>query len=317
MTFAETVLLGCNDVFTDFGGWKVGQLEGPGTLTFRNGASLAASWSSGKLDRNRSVFRRQLTDSVLELELAGGDSLASAQAMLADQITKEVAQQLKNDDALSSGNGYAELVGPESCRIWHDGKQLRGGDRTLNESGLQLVDERIQIGQRIPFVDPAVNHRIFEVEKIKPTDTLGHLADQLQAQDVQPVAHFFSMRTVPGRHSLRLTGVSDGQENYRHRTRSRSSSIDEQDTLDKYGLSTSSRVRAFISDATIEDDYVWTTTLPCLLKASSTESIALRGEIKRDISPGESQIDSNGPYSDLLQTYSFTITWDGKFTATR
>lgn len=308
-------------MFTDVGGWKLGQLEGPGTLTFRNGASLAASWKSGKLDRDRSVFRRQLTDSEIELDLAGGDSLASAKAMLADQITKEVAQQLKNDDAPNSDNGFSALVGPESCRIWHNGKQLCGGDRTLNDFGLQLVDERIQIGQRVPFVDPAVNYRLFEVEKIKPTDTFAHLADQLQAQDVQPVAHFFSMRTVPGRHSLRLTGVSDehdnGQENCRHPNRSRSSSIDEQNTLDKHGLSTSSRVRAVISDATIEDDYVWTTTLPCLLKASSTDSIALRGEIERDVSPGESQIDSNSPCSGLLQTYRFSITWDGKFTATR
>ena len=109
-----------------------------------------------------------------------------------------------------AGRHVGAAVKPEAVRVWHAGEQLRAGNRTLNSHGLQLLDDRITIPQRVPFVDPRVNCRRVEVVGLKPTDTLGRLADQLEAQDVQvrpcvpPCQSPMSQQTLPAQNFRRL-----------------------------------------------------------------------------------------------------------------
>ena len=310
---------------TYHGGFEDGQPHGQGTLTFANGSSLAADWVRGRLD-GAAVFRRPLQQEAHELELGSEDTVAVARAQAA---------------------GKAHLT-PTAVRLFARGTALDEEAETMRHAKLQEDDGALQLQQRMPFVKEG--GRTLTLRGMREDDTLRRLAQEVERQELLPIAGSWKLRPEPvilslggvpalpsPRHTCPPSIATAVQQTEHAGAAGRRLPLEEQDgydseegyftdeegegatTLAELGLRPGNAVRATVVDATVEGDLHWASAgalaLSHLLRRHRDGGPAVTGTLTTVLTVEQKLANMVGQQTKVRSMeHDFAVSWAGVLT---
>jgi hypothetical protein len=309
---------------TYHGGFEDGQPHGQGTLTFANGSSLAAAdWVRGRLD-GAAVFRRHLQQEAHELELGCEDTVAVARAQAA---------------------GKAHLA--PTVRLFARGAVLGEEAETMRHAKLQEDDGALQLQQRMPFVKEG--GRTLTLRGMHEDDTLRRLAQEVERQELLPIAGSWKLRpepvilslggvpALPSPRHMCPPSIATAVQTEQAGAAGRRLPLEEQDgydseegyftdeegegatTLAELGLRPGNAVRATVVDATVEGDLHWASAgalaLSHLLRCHRDGGPAVTGTLTTVLTDEQKLANMVGQQMKVLSMeHDFEVSWAGVLT---